>query len=257
MMDEEVYKIRLDKYLVDQGYFSSREQAQAAIREKKVEKGGKTAQKPSELVLPGENVQVFFEEESYVSRGAYKLKAALDAFQIDLTGLSCLDAGASTGGFTDLMLRRGAKSVIAVEVGSGQLHERLLSEPRVRLLEHTNARFLTPERIGGEVDFCAADLSFISLTLVLPALYACCKRGAVMALLVKPQFELGPRDLGKNGIVKNDRLREEALQKVMQAALSLGLLIKGHLPSPIEGGESLHGSRQRGNREYLLVLQRP
>jgi 23S rRNA (cytidine1920-2'-O)/16S rRNA (cytidine1409-2'-O)-methyltransferase len=185
----------------------------------------------------------------YVSRGALKLERALEAFPVDPAGKTCADLGASTGGFTDLLLQRGAARVYAVDVGYGQLHPRLRQDPRVVVRERENARLLTADALGERVDLVTGDLSFISLRLVLPAVKAILKPGGAALLLVKPQFEVGKGEVGKGGVVRDDAKRRAALDAVAAAARELGFLVLGHAESPIEG--------PAGNREWLLGLRAP
>jgi 23S rRNA (cytidine1920-2'-O)/16S rRNA (cytidine1409-2'-O)-methyltransferase len=247
-------KTRLDKLLVERGLAASRERAQAMIlagrvlvNEQKIEKSGASVNADSELRLLGEDLK-------YVSRGGLKLEAALDHWSIDLTGRRCMDVGASTGGFTDCMLQHGAAEVVAVDTGYGQIAAKLRTEPRVRLLEKTNARYLTAEQLqqaGGAaaISFIALDVSFISVTLVLPAVVAAAfaqpgQHKREIVVLVKPQFEVGRDLVGKGGIVKDDHARNLAVMKVREAVEQLGGTRIEVIESPITGME--------GNREFLL-----
>ncbi len=184
--------------------------------------------------------------DAYVSRGAHKLAGALDAFGYDPAGLRALDAGASTGGFTDVLLRRGAAHVVAVDVGYGQLAWSLRTDPRVTVLDRTNVRTLQPEQIGGLVDLVVADLSFIPLGLVLPALVRCARPGADLLVLVKPQFEVGRERLPAGGVVRNPTDRADAVRQVARAAAELGRGVRGVVASPLPG--------PNGNVEYVLWL---
>ena len=185
----------------------------------------------------------------YVSRGALKLEKALDVFPIDPRGKTCADLGASTGGFTDLLLQRGAAKVYAVDVGYGQLHPRLRGDPRVVVRERENARLLTAASLGDRVQLVVGDLSFISLRLILPAVKAVLLPGGDAILLVKPQFEVGKGEVGKGGVVRDDAKRRSALEAVKAAAEELGFAVVGEAESPIEG--------PAGNREWLLALRAP
>jgi 23S rRNA (cytidine1920-2'-O)/16S rRNA (cytidine1409-2'-O)-methyltransferase len=244
-------KSRLDKLLVDRGLVASRERAQALILagkvlvdEQKVEKAGAQVAKDCAIRLLGE-------DSKYVSRGGLKLEHALEHWKIDVRGRICLDVGASTGGFTDCLLQRRAARVIAIDTGYGQLDFKLRQDPRVRLLEKTNARFLTQEQLGEIVDLIAMDVSFISATLVLPAVVGAAfplsvggRQGRQIAVLVKPQFECGREFVGKGGIVRDENAQNAAVEKVRLALLELGVKNSDMIDSPILGAE--------GNREVLL-----
>jgi 23S rRNA (cytidine1920-2'-O)/16S rRNA (cytidine1409-2'-O)-methyltransferase len=247
-------KIRLDKLLVERGLMPSRERAQALIlagkvlvNEQKVEKAGASIDADSTLRLLGADLR-------YVSRGGLKLEKALEHWQINIEGKVCLDIGASTGGFTDCMLQHGAARVIAVDTGYGQMDFGLRNDPRIRLLEKTNARYLKPENIGENVDFVAMDVSFISATQVLPAVIRAAASDSELALkdkplrqivvLVKPQFEAGRQMVGKGGIVRDESAQLAAVNKVKAALAELKCAAAEWIESPILGGE--------GNREFLL-----
>jgi 23S rRNA (cytidine1920-2'-O)/16S rRNA (cytidine1409-2'-O)-methyltransferase len=247
-------KLRLDKLLVERGLVPSRERAQALIlagkvlvNEQRVEKSGAAVETDAQLRLLGDDLQ-------YVSRGGLKLEKALEYWRIDLSGLTCLDVGASTGGFTDCMLQHGAARVIAIDTGKGQLDFRLRQDLRVRLLEKTNARFLTHEMIGEFVSFMAVDVAFISATLVLPAVIASgfpapdrsTSRGRLV-VLVKPQFEAGRSEVGKGGIVRNEGSQLASVDRVRTCLERLGARETHFIDSPILGSE--------GNREFLLYAQ--
>ncbi len=246
-------KIRLDKLLVERGITPSRERAQALIlagkvlvNEQKIEKAGAAVEADATLRLLGEDLR-------YVSRGGLKLERALEHWRIDLTGEVCLDVGASTGGFTDCMLQHGATRVIAVDTGYGQMDLRVRNDPRVRLLEKTNARYLTGDQVGEPVDFIAADVSFISATLVLPAVVSTfCRevRAQIprrIVVLVKPQFEVGRELVGKGGIVRDEQAQRAAVLKVEATLRQLGCTRTEWIESPILGME--------GNREFLLYAE--
>ena len=238
-------KTRLDKLLVDRGITTSRNRAQALIlagkvlvNEQKVDKAGASVEPDSALRLLGEDLR-------YVSRGGLKLEKALAHWQIDLDGRVCLDIGASTGGFTDCMLQHGAARVIAVDTGYGQMDFRLREDPRVRLLEKTNARYLTRDEVGEPVAFIAMDVSFISATLVLPAVVQASGPGVrQIVVLVKPQFEVGRELVGKGGIVRDESAQRAAVARVEAALRELGCGRTEWIESPILGME--------GNREFLL-----
>src|SRR3954453_1791130 len=195
-------KLRLDQLLVGRGFFPSREQARRAILAGNVRVGTRIAAKPSELLDESAALSVR-PSRKYVGRGALKLESALDHFHVEVQGKTALDIGASTGGFTDCMLQRGAGKVYAVDGGYGQLDWKLRNEPRIIVLEKVNARFLTAEKIPEAVDVCVIDVSFISLTLVLPNAFALLKSSGVILALIKPQFELQRSDVGKGGIVRD------------------------------------------------------
>lgn len=237
---------RLDLLLVQQGIASGRDQAKAFILSGQVQVDGQRVDKAGAMVP--DNAQIVFSGNNnpYVSRGGLKLAKALDEFAIDLAGCRVLDLGASTGGFTDCALQNGATEVIAVDVGYGQLAWSLRNDSRVRVLERTNARYLTAEAINGPVDFVTADLAFISLTKVLPILPPLMNDAAEAVVLVKPQFEAGRGQVGKKGVVKDPSVHEAVIVKVAEAAKGLGLQPVNVSFSPITGPE--------GNIEYLLHL---
>jgi 23S rRNA (cytidine1920-2'-O)/16S rRNA (cytidine1409-2'-O)-methyltransferase len=238
---------RLDVELVRRGLARSREQAAELVGAGRVEVRGVIAAKPAALVDPADPVRVVAHGSEYVSRGGHKLAGALAALPgLTVTGRRCLDAGASTGGFTDVLLRAGATEVVAVDVGYGQLAWSLRTDPRVRLLERTNVRSLTPDDIGGTVEVAVADLSFISLRLVLPALVACTAGDLVP--MVKPQFEVGRERVGAGGVVRDAGLRAEAVGAVAAAAADLGMGVAGVARSPLPG--------PAGNVEFFLWLRR-
>jgi 23S rRNA (cytidine1920-2'-O)/16S rRNA (cytidine1409-2'-O)-methyltransferase len=243
-------RIRLDAELVRRGLARSREQAASLVEAGRVEVRGQVAHKVAAMVDPADPVRVTGEPatDDYVSRGGHKLAGALDAFTpsgLVVAGRRCLDAGASTGGFTDVLLRRGAAHVVAVDVGYGQIAWSLRTDPRVTVVERTNVRTLTPTAIDGHVDLTVADLSFISLRLVLPALAAC--TDGDLALMVKPQFEVGKERLGSGGVVRSPELRAEAVRQVAGQAAALGLGVLGVTASPLPGPS--------GNVEYFLWLR--
>jgi 23S rRNA (cytidine1920-2'-O)/16S rRNA (cytidine1409-2'-O)-methyltransferase len=244
-------RARLDAELVRRGLARSRQQAAELIDQGRVAVRGVPAGKPSTVVDRDTPVTVrATDEPQWASRGAHKLIGALDAFAVSVPvpGARCLDAGASTGGFTDVLLARGAAEVVAVDVGYGQLHWRLRSDARVRVHDRTNVRSLTPGAIGGPVDLTVADLSFISLRTVLPALVACTADGGALLPMVKPQFEVGREWLGSGGVVRDPGLRLAALTGVTAAARHLGLVLRGAVASPLPGPS--------GNVEFFLWLTR-
>ncbi len=248
--DRKPVKMRLDKLLVNRGITPSRERAQALIlagkvlvNEQKIEKAGASVEADCTVRLLGEDLR-------YVSRGGLKLEKALTHWQIDLAGKVCLDVGASTGGFSDCMLQHGALRVIAIDTGYGQIDFRLRNDPRLRLLEKTNARYLTRQQLGEAVDFAAMDVSFISATLVLTAVVQASfsdpakREDCQIVVLVKPQFEVGRELVGKGGIVRDESAQQSALHKVEAMLRQLGCTRTEWVESPILGAE--------GNREFLL-----
>ena len=240
-------RTRVDAELVRRGLARSRQQAAELIGAGKVSIDGMPAVKPGTAVAVTATLKVVDAERGWVSRGAHKLIGALDAFGIDVDGRRCLDAGASTGGFTEVLLDRGAREVVAVDVGYGQLAWSLRSDSRVVVVERTNVRELTPEAIDGHVDAVVADLSFISLSTVLPALTGCASPGADIVPMVKPQFEVGKGQVGAGGVVQSPELRASAVINVARRAGELGWHAVGVTPSPLPGPS--------GNVEYFLWLR--
>jgi 23S rRNA (cytidine1920-2'-O)/16S rRNA (cytidine1409-2'-O)-methyltransferase len=238
-------KTRLDKLLVDRGLAASRERAQALILAGKVLVNGQKSEKAGVSVEHDSALRLLGDDLRYVSRGGLKLEKALEHWHIDLQGKTCLDIGASTGGFTDCMLQHGAARVIAVDTGYGQMDFRLREDPRVRLLEKTNARYLTRDQIGEAIDFIALDVSFISAALVLPAVIrASGGKARQIVVLVKPQFEVGREWVGKGGIVRDQPAQLAAVAKLKVTLEQLGYVNLQGTDSPILGME--------GNREFLL-----
>jgi 23S rRNA (cytidine1920-2'-O)/16S rRNA (cytidine1409-2'-O)-methyltransferase len=237
-------KTRLDTLLVKRGLVDSRQKAQALIlagqvlvNSQKVDKCGAAVTVEADLRLLGDPLR-------YVSRAGVKLEAALNHFRIDPKGMTCLDIGASTGGFTDCLLQRGATRVLAVDVGTNQLDWKLRCDPRVVSMEKTNARYLTLDHLGSRIALAVMDVSFISSTLILPALPALLEREADVIVLVKPQFEVGRGQVGKGGIIRDPRLQEQAVAKVSRALLELGFTQPSCAESALTGAG--------GNREYFL-----
>jgi 23S rRNA (cytidine1920-2'-O)/16S rRNA (cytidine1409-2'-O)-methyltransferase len=223
----------------------SRERAQSDIEAGRVLVSGTIADKAARLVSASDPIELVGPAPRFVSRGGEKLDAALEHFAISVSGRRCLDAGASTGGFTDCLLQHGASQVVAVDVGYGQLHERLRHDDRVDLRERTNVRELDAGAIGGPVDVVVGDLSFISLRTVAPALLACAARGADLVVLVKPQFEAGRAEASKaRGVIRDPAVHERVLREVATALSGLGAAIMGTMRSPITGAD--------GNVEFLL-----
>ncbi|MCF4006713.1 TlyA family RNA methyltransferase [Corynebacterium uropygiale] len=241
---------RLDAELVRRKIARSREQARTMILEGRVEVNGFAASKPATVVDEAASLRVLkAEEDQWASRGAHKLLGALEAFEprgLSVKGRRVLDAGASTGGFTDVVLQRGAAEVVAVDVGYGQLVWRLQNDPRVTVLDRTNIRHLTPEMAGGPCDLMVGDLSFISLKLTLPAIADCLSEGADLLPMIKPQFEVGKERLGHGGVVRQPALREEVTLDIARFSRELGLSTRGVVASPLPGPS--------GNVEYFLWL---
>ena len=244
-------KSRLDKLLVDRGLAASRERAQALILGGKVLVNDQKLEKAGAQVADESVIRLLGEDLKYVGRGGLKLERALEHWNISVTGKVCVDIGASTGGFTDCLLQHGAARVIAVDTGYGQMDFKLRQDRRVRLLEKTNARYLTREALGEAADFIAMDVSFISATLVLPAVITAAlpaspqeRSGRQIVVLVKPQFEAGREHVGKGGIVRDETAQMAAVEKVRMGLMELGSKQTDSVDSPILGAE--------GNREFLL-----
>jgi len=236
---------RLDQALVARGLALSRQRAVAIIKVGGATVNGQVVTKPAHLCAESDRLEAR-DPLAFVGRGGLKLEAALDAFGVDPMGKLCLDVGASTGGFTDCLLQRGARMVVAVDVGRGQLSDTLRQDSRVTILEQTDIRVLTPEAFGVPAQLAVCDVSFISLALVLPAIHDLLWSGGEAVVLIKPQFEVGPHRVGKGGIVKDAKARLEAIEKVIFAAKLIGFTVLDIITSPVTGGD--------GNREYLLHL---
>ena len=239
-------KERLDVLLVQRGLCPSREKAQRLIMAGAVFSGGTRLEKASQA-LPEDAPLEVREADRYVGRGGHKLEAALRHFGVDPGGLTCLDVGASTGGFTDCLLQHGAAKVYALDVGHGQLDWKIRSDPRVVVMEHCNARHLEPSDLPEKVDLAVADVSFISLTLVLPPMAGVLTDGGMIVALIKPQFELSRADVGRGGIVRDDAARARAVDKIRDFAAGAGWTWGGVVDSPIAGAD--------GNREFLCLLK--
>jgi 23S rRNA (cytidine1920-2'-O)/16S rRNA (cytidine1409-2'-O)-methyltransferase len=242
-------RLRIDKLLVERGLAASRERAQALIlagrvlvNEQRISKSGAVVDTDAAIRLMGEDLR-------YVGRGGLKLEGALEHWQVDLTGKSCMDVGASTGGFTDCMLQHGAAHVVAVDTGYGQIDARLRNDFRVRLMERTNARYLSEDQVREMIEFVAMDVSFISATLVLPNVLRAAFKGASgqLVVLVKPQFEVGREHVGKGGIVRDEAEQQRAVEKVRTMVTELKARRTEVIESPITGAE--------GNREFLLYAE--
>jgi 23S rRNA (cytidine1920-2'-O)/16S rRNA (cytidine1409-2'-O)-methyltransferase len=239
-------KLRLDKLLLARGLVPSRERAQALILAGKVLVNEQKVEKPGTSVPTEAGIRLLGEDLRYVSRGGLKLEKALEHWKIDVAGKTCVDVGASTGGFTDCLLQHGAARVVAIDTGRGQIDIKLRNDSRVRLLEQTNARYLTAEELEETADFLAMDVAFISATLVLPAMIAAAKPREIV-VLVKPQFEVGRERVGAGGIVRDESDQQAAVSKVREAVAALGARDIEVIDSPITGSE--------GNREFLLHVR--
>jgi 23S rRNA (cytidine1920-2'-O)/16S rRNA (cytidine1409-2'-O)-methyltransferase len=240
-------RVRLDKLLVDSGYFDSRQRAQRAILAGDILVAERVFDKPGSLVSPDAPIRVVAPER-YVGRGGYKMEAALDHFGIDPAGRRCLDIGASTGGFTDCLLQRGAREVVTVDVGHNQLAWKIRSDPRVKVFEGINARFLSAELLGANFSLAVADVSFISLTLVLGPIFECLEETGEIVVLIKPQFELDAKRVDKGGVVRNAINRTAAVERIQNFVTgSLGRNWLGVIESPILG--------TKGNLEFLAWLR--
>lgn len=241
-------KQRLDLYVFEQGYADSREKAKALIMAGQVYVNGQKELKGGRALKPDDQVEVRGEKMPYVSRGGYKLEKAMQCFPITLAGKTCMDIGASTGGFTDCMLQNGAVKVYAVDVGYGQLAWKLRTDERVINLERTNFRYVTGEQIPDSIDFSSVDVSFISLKIILPVLRERLRDGGQAVCLIKPQFEAGREKVGKKGVVRDVSVHTEVVEDVTSFALEHGFSLLGLTFSPIKGPE--------GNIEYLMFIEK-
>jgi 23S rRNA (cytidine1920-2'-O)/16S rRNA (cytidine1409-2'-O)-methyltransferase len=240
---------RIDKLLVERGLADSRTKAQALVMAGVVLVNEQRVEKPSELISPDAEIRIKQADDPasrYVGRGGLKLEAALREFALNTQGQTCLDVGASTGGFTDCLLQHGAGRVVAIDVGHNQLNWRLRQDPRVEVREGVNARFLTPSDFVQEFDLVVVDVSFISVTKILPALAPLMTAEGRLVALIKPQFEVGRGEVGRGGIVREREKHERVLEEVKNAAASLGLKILRVIESPIQGAE--------GNHEFLALF---
>jgi len=241
-------KTRLDRVLVDRAIYPTREQAQRAVMAGQVRVGGQVADKASLLVDPN-TVIATASPPRYVGRGGLKLEGALDSFHLDVRDWTAIDIGASTGGFTDCLLQHGARKVYAIDVGYGQLAWRIRKDQRVEVLEKTNARNLSPISIRERADICVIDVSFISLTLILPKAFQLIIPNGVVLALIKPQFELEQGEVGRGGIVREAALHEKAQNKIVSFIKNLGDNVIGLAPSVIAGTD--------GNREFFICARKP
>lgn len=240
-------RARADLVLVQRGFFESRARAQAAIAAGLVKADGIALRKSSDMIAGEADIEAEA-PHPYVSRGGVKLAHALDQFSIDPAGLRCLDVGSSTGGFTDALLQRGAAHVTAIDTGRAQMHSRLRGDPRIALHEETDIRRIGTASLGAPFDLIVADVSFISLTLVIPALSAFAAPGGRLIALIKPQFEVGKKLLNKNGLVRDEQAQAGACDTVAASAREAGWVIVGIVGSPIAGGD--------GNHEFLMQARR-
>jgi 23S rRNA (cytidine1920-2'-O)/16S rRNA (cytidine1409-2'-O)-methyltransferase len=240
--------VRLDLLLVQRGLAESREKAKAIIMAGLVEVDKSVLDKPGHLVSVSADVSLKEPFPPYVSRGGLKLEAALDHFAVDVKGKVLLDVGASTGGFTDCLLQRGAEKVIAVDVGYGQLHWKIRRDPRVMVLERTNIRQLKPEDLNEHIHGAVIDVSFISLRLVLPRVSELVLREAFIVALIKPQFEVEKGQVGKGGVVRDPSLHQQVIDRLSCFFEDMGWTVLGHIPSPLLG--------PKGNMEFFVYLER-
>ncbi len=241
-------KERLDILVVGKGIASSREKAKALIMAGQIFVDNQREDKPGSKFDENADIVLHGEKPKYVSRGGYKLEKAIDSFGIELKGMKCMDIGASTGGFTDCMLQNGAALVYAVDVGYGQFDWGLRNDERVICMEKTNIRYVTPDDIDDVLDFASCDVSFISLSKVLPTAYNLLSGNGEMAVLIKPQFEAGKDKVGKKGVVRDPKIHKEVIEDVLASVKEIGFVIKGLDYSPIKGPE--------GNIEYLMYISK-
>jgi 23S rRNA (cytidine1920-2'-O)/16S rRNA (cytidine1409-2'-O)-methyltransferase len=239
---------RLDLTLVARGFFPTRQQAQVAIMAGEVQIDGRLAGKASDLIHETNQLTVT-PRNRFVGRGGEKLAGALEHFAIDCRGKTALDIGASTGGFTDCLLQNGARKVFAIDVGHGQLAWKIRDDPRVVTFEKLNARYLSSEQISEPIELCVIDVSFISLTLILPNAFARITPDGVIVALIKPQFELARADVGRGGIVREPALHAKAQEKIAAFSATMGARVEGLVPSSITGTD--------GNQEFFICLRKP
>ena len=240
--------MRLDLALVEYGFETSRTRAKNLIAESNVSVNGKVITKPAFDVSETDKSEIIGEKLKYVGRGGLKLEKALNEFNIDVNGFTCIDIGASTGGFTDCLLQNGAEHVFAVDIGTSQLDAKLIADSRVTMLENTDARKLSAEIITKPCDFACFDVSFISLTKVVSFVLPFIKDNGMLVVLIKPQFEAGRKNIGKNGIVSSEKVRRKVIDNLTLYFTTIGLTVSGITESPIKGGD--------GNIEYLMYLKK-
>jgi 23S rRNA (cytidine1920-2'-O)/16S rRNA (cytidine1409-2'-O)-methyltransferase len=241
-------KERLDRLLVEKGVVQSRERARALILAGRVSVDGQIVDKPGTQIKREAQLQLQGKDQPYVSRGGKKLEGALDAFEVDPKGMTVMDVGASTGGFTDCVLQRGARKVYAVDVGYGQLAWKLQKDPRVVNLERKNVRYLKSEEVGEKVDLILIDTSFISMEKFLSSLLSFLKGGGSIVGLIKPQFEVGKGEVGKGGVVRDETLHQKVIKRISEFSRGLGLKVLGVIESPILG--------PKGNKEFFIYLRK-
>lgn len=241
-------KTRLDVALFERGLAKSREEAHALVLAGQVYLGEVKAEKAGQFVTDDANIIVRGDTCPFVSRGGYKLQKAMETFPITLDGKVCADIGASTGGFTDCMLQKGAQKVFAIDVGYGQLDWKLRSDARVTVMERTNARFMEPAWFGDGLEFASIDVSFISLDKILPPLYSCLKENGQVVALIKPQFEAGKNKVGKHGVVSDQDTHIEVIERILGVSQTAGFCVSGLSYSPIRG--------PKGNIEFLVFLEK-
>ncbi len=241
-------KIRLDQLLVKKGLAETREKAKAIIMSGAIFINGKRIEKPGQMVSISSDIYVRDIIPKYVSRGGTKLEGALKELDVDVRDKVFLDIGASTGGFTDCLLQHGARKVIAIDVGYGQLHWKLRKDPRVKILEKTNARYLTPQTLDEKADGAVIDVSFISLKLIIPPVSQLLKDKAIIIALIKPQFEAGKRKVGKKGVVRDPLIHQEITENISHFCTTLGWSVVKCIPSPLLG--------PKGNKEFFIYLVR-
>ena len=242
-------KKRLDLTLMDRGLVESRQKGRALIMAGKVLVNDQPVEKPGTPVFEDDRILVKYETLKYVSRGGYKLEAAIQGYGVDVAGRICMDVGASTGGFTDCLLQNGARHVYAVDVGYGQLAWKLRQDPRVTPIERTNIRYMPAEAIPEPVDLATVDVSFISLKIVLPAMMPWIVPGGAIIALIKPQFEVGKGKVGKGGVVRDPGLHAEVIDGLSVFFSEMGLAYRAPIPSPVLG--------PKGNQEFIILLELP
>jgi 23S rRNA (cytidine1920-2'-O)/16S rRNA (cytidine1409-2'-O)-methyltransferase len=241
-------KQRLDSLVADMGLAKSRQRSRALIMEGRILVNRQPVEKPGTLVFKSDEIVLRGEEPLYVSRGGLKLEAGLNTFKLNVKGLTCIDVGASTGGFTDCLLQHGARRVFAVDVGYGQLAWKIRQDPRVAVIERMNIRYMPYDTIGELVDLATIDVSFISLKIVVPAVLKFIRNQAAVIALIKPQFEVGKNNVGKGGVVRNPDMHNRVIADLTDFFSKIGLVRRSHVTSPILG--------PKGNKEFLMYLKK-